>query len=266
MADVAKMMAEASGPLPARAVAPACQGPEVEGGLTRSQRDRLEIAGTLAAGSVEQRRQAALMVRRVEAERAAAREAAAVERDLDIAEARILAEDGEVMTGTGVEAIFLTDRFGAVMRHQGEPVVKLTTVRRVSRVDGLTSAWRSGHVSDAGKVAGERYRSLVEQARPPVVTASLEPKSGGRVDREAAMAAAMSRGFAARTVSAIHEACGPDIARVLAAVAGEGRTLRSLGEAGNVRIANQSRLRFALRVVEITIKEVERSPLPEGTA
>lgn len=233
-------------------------------GLSKSQRERLEIAAGLASGSMEHRRQAQAIVRRVEAELAELREARAVADDLDRAAERIAAEDGEVLASDAVEATFVTDRFGAVMRHQGDAVVKLSTVRRVSRVDGLKSAWQCGSLSDRAYAAGQWFRERLEATRPPVVTGSLEPGSCGSVEREASMAAAMSRGFAARELGLLCASMDVETARVLMAVAGEGRSLRAVSSGGREWAVCRERLVNGLALVEAWRKKTSGAPLLRG--
>ena len=204
--------------------------PETVGGwvLTTSQAMRLTMAEKLAAGSVEDRRRAAVMVRGVRDEISLVRDAMAVEADIADSLARA-AERGESFEAeTVVEGGFLTDGDGALLRVDGHLVADVVTVRRARRVDGVMSLFRSGRIDAEQKKVCDDLRGVWARSLAPVRTSSFELHSGGNVDREAPMAAAMERGFAGRLLAVINAGVGSEGAKVLMAVAGHGASVRSL--------------------------------------
>lgn len=261
MADgmsIAGMLVEAVGAVASRPVVEVVAEERVGGRrLNASQAARLDRAGRLAAGSLDDRRRAARLVRSVADELAAEAEAEAVEADME----RALAHLGpDAAWETVVEAEFLCDQDGAPLRSDGQLIAKTRSVRRVSRVDGLTSLWRAGALSEAERSVGEAYAALYASAMPPVRVSSYDGGSGGgrSLDKEAIMAAAMTRGFAARLLGEIRAACGDRNADVLEAVAGRGATVRSLGWSGKSAMRITQGLRDSLKVTA-NLLEKERS-------
>lgn len=216
--------------------------------LTAGQMERLGEAERLASGGLSERQKAASLVRAVEAELAAARVAREVDAGIadTVARARARGEAFEVELVDVGE--WRRDANGAMARRDGRPILDVEQVRRVSRVDGLASVYRAQGISDDEKRTGDAYRAKYAEAQPPMTISSLSAERGGTVDREAPMAAAMERGMAARLLGQIRAAMPADAADVLEAVAGRGETIRSLGEGGNQKVANQQRLILALSV------------------
>lgn len=217
--------------------------------LTATQRDRLIEAERLAGGGLSERRKAASLVRSVEAELAAAREARAVDAGID--ETLTLASRrGEAFE---IEAVDIgewrRDEDGCLVRRHGLPVLDVQTVRRASRVDGLASLYKAGAIRDEEKRTGDDLRRLWDAVRPPVVSGGLERSSGGQPDKEAGMAAAVLRGFVGLVLGEVEARIGD--ARtfaVLEGVAGRGLTIRSFGDGGDLKAANRERLITGLRV------------------
>lgn len=232
-----------------RAEAAAAAEPVVVNGraLTRSQRDRLAQAETLAAGGLSERRKAASIVRSVEAELAAARTLSAVDEGIadTLARAEVRGESYETEIVDIGEWRRTED--GGLARRDGLPILDVKAVRRASRTDGLARLYRAGSITDEEKRTGDSFRALCEAARPPVRAGDMEPSRGGVVDREGPMASAMLRGYAAVMLSDIAREIGDGRTFVvLDAVAGRGASIRSLGESGPQRTANLARLKAAL--------------------
>lgn len=140
---------------------------------------------------------------------------------------------------------------------------------RVKGRDGLWSAVSAGDITQAAAETGLAYRLLFETAGASQLGSQL-----GRVD-EAAVKAATSHGAAARglfrayagvrltTAEALVLKADPTqrALRVLRAVAGEGRTIRSLG-GGVPRKLNATALGLALDVMEPVLMLGRRSQAP----
>lgn len=215
--------------------------------LTRSQAQLLERAAVLARGSLEERRQGMALVRRVEAELAAALEAGAVEAGIQ----RVVAALGpdQVVVEQVEVAQFVRDAHGAVQRHQGEPVLRVEAVRRARRIDGLESLLRSGALTLDQHEAGMLYRAAVARAQVPVASSLSERMGAGRSSSDGAVLAALERGLAAVRLRLVRHAVGDDRAMaVLDAVAGRGVTVRSLVAGGDARARATKDLVRALRV------------------
>lgn len=219
--------------------------------LRPSQRAALAEAERLAAGGLAERRKAAMLVRLVDGQLKAARDGAAVAAGIEdtLLRAALRGEAFEVET---VEVgTFRRGEAGDLVRVKGQPVLDVETVRRARRVDGIASLHRGGHLSDRQVEVADRYRQLVEGARPPLGAATIEPRTGRAwSDPEAPMAAAMARGLAGAVLSNIHAAMTPDQAAVLQAVAGRGETIRGLGGGGRKWQTIRSLLIGALTVCE----------------
>ena len=254
MSNAATMLAEATGPLPTRKVVMQALVEERANGrvLTRSQSDRLARAVGLSIGSVEDRRQAAALIRAVEAELLDARTVEVVDAGIDDTISRMRARGEQVEDGEAVEAEFIRDRFGAPMRHQGELMQKVTRSRRISRVDGLRSLHRSGALSDAEVGVGERLRTLAEAARPPISSGQINPvrvDGGLAATSDDRVAAAISRGDSSMRLAMIMKAAKP-YAALLSAVVIDGQSLNSCAPEGNMRRVNIERLKKGLAVAE----------------
>lgn len=220
--------------------------------LNRWQQTALMRAAMLASGSVEQRRQAAALVRRVEQQLAGENEAEAVEAGIADTVERLRRTGAEVEVGDIEQAEFIRDRFGGVMRHQGEAMIKVTTVRRVSRVDGVESLWRAGGLSDGERQTALRYRSLYEAGLAPLGSSLGDPERSTRqaVSSDRLVWAGLDRGAALVYRTEIGRRLGDNrVVAVLDAVAGRGETIRSLGAGGDANGLNRARLRQALAVV-----------------
>jgi len=244
----------------AQATAPMSE-PVVSGRkLSREQRERLGEAERLAAGSPAERRQASAMVREIERELAAAREAEETETAIAAALARAR-RHGEAFE---VEAVdvgeWRRDDDGALVRRKGELVLDVQTVRRASRVDGLVNLYRAGVIDDRAKQWGDAFRRLWERARPPMSTSDYGFKSQGHCDTGRMLVEVALSGSAGAVIGEIArrllERMGDDRAfEVLCAVAGRGATVRSLGAGGDVNTANRDRLVLALETVSEVLSE-----------
>ncbi len=246
----AKMLAVAAGEVGARKASRAASDRIVVNGqtLNRAQSEALERAAILAKGSIEDRRQAAAMVRRVERQLLAAREAAAVAAGI----AETVQALGGSEAGIAVEVVetasFVRDTHGAVLRHQGEPVLKVETATRAKRVDGLESLLKSGALDADDHEAGLLYRRMVAKAQASVGSSLNERSAAPRMSSDGAVWSALERGYAALRLRLVRAAIGDERSMaVLDAVAGRGVTIWSLGGGGDVRAGNVRRLVLALR-------------------
>ncbi len=129
--------------------------------------------------------------------------------------------------------------------------------------DGLWTALEAGTITSAMAEAGLSYRALFEAAGAEQLGSQL-----GRVD-QASIRASSSHGATARglfrayagvratTAEALVLKADPSqrALRMLRAVAGEGRSLRSIGGGGNTRDANAEALRLALPIVGTSLAE-----------
>ncbi|HAL06363.1 MAG TPA: hypothetical protein DCP26_03265 [Brevundimonas sp.] len=244
------MLAVAAGEVGARKASRAASDRIVVNGqtLNRAQSEALERAAILAKGSIEDRRQAAAMVRRVERQLLAAREAAAVAAGI----AETVQALGGSEAGIAVEVVetasFVRDTHGAVLRHQGEPVLKVETATRAKRVDGLESLLKSGALDADDHEAGLLYRRMVAKAQASVGSSLNERSAAPRMSSDGAVWSALERGYAALRLRLVRAAIGDERSMaVLDAVAGRGVTIWSLGGGGDVRAGNVRRLVLALR-------------------
>lgn len=219
--------------------------------LRPSQRIALVEAERLAAGGLAERRKAPMLVRLVDAQLKAARDGAAVAAGIEDTLLRAVLR-GEAFEVETVEVgTFRRGDAGDLVRVKGRPVLDVETVRRARRVDGIASLHRGGHLTDRQVEIADRYRQLVEDARPPLGAATIAPRAGRAwADPEAPMAAAMARGVAGAALADIHSAMTPEQAAVLQAVAGRGETLRGLGGGGRRWQTNRSLLIAALTACE----------------
>jgi len=147
----------------------------------------------------------------------------------------------------------------------GESVVPFNTAGavRVRERDGLWGALESGVITSAMAEAGFEYRARFEAAGAEQLGSQL-----GRVG-EGMVKASSSHGATARglfrayagvqvTTAEAHVLTADPTQRaltVLRAVAGEGRTIRSLGQGGNARAANGKALAVALPIVARSLTE-----------
>lgn len=246
----AKMLVQAAGDVSARPRAVAGADQVVINGqvLNRAQAVALERAAVLAQGSIEERRQAAAMVRRVEGQLASAREAAAVEAGIVETVATLGGRKAGVELEVVETASFVRDTHGAVLRHQGEPVLKVETATRAKRIDGLESLWKSGALDDQALADGMLYRQTVAKAQASVGSSLNERTGAPRMNSDGAVWSALDRGYAALRLRLVKAAVGDARAmEVLDAVAGRGVTIRTLAGGGDVRASNVKRLVIALR-------------------
>lgn len=216
--------------------------------LLPSQRERLGEAERLAAGGPMDRRRAAAMVRQVSAELEAAREARGVEAAIVDSLARA-ARRGEAFAVEVVDiGEWRRNEDGGLVRRGGLPVLDVQTVRRASRLDGLTSLYKAGAITDQEKQDGDAYRVLFEQARPPVSTSAYrDGGGGGHCDTGHMLVAVAEAGSAGAALGRIARACGDArTVAVLEAVAGRGASVRSLGAGGDAKARNLTRLKVGL--------------------
>lgn len=247
----AKMLAQAAGDVSTRPRAVVEPDRIIINGqtLNRAQAVALERAAVLAQGSIEERRQAASMVRRVEGQLASAREAAAVEAGI----AESVVTLGGAAAGVTLEVVetasFVRDTHGAVLRHQGELVLKVETATRAKRVDGLESLWKSGALDDQALEDGMLYRQTVAKAQASVGSSLNERTGAPRMNSDGAVWSALDRGLAAVRLRLVKAAVGDARTMdVLDAVAGRGVTIWSIGGGGNERVCNTRLLVRALGV------------------
>jgi hypothetical protein len=224
--------------------------------LTATQRDRLIEAERLAAGSLSDRKRAASIVRGVEAELTAAREARAVDAGIEDALARA-ALRGEAFE---VEIVDIGEwrrgEDGGLVRRHGLPVLDVQTVRRASRIDGLASLYKAEAISDDEKQTGDACRAVFEQARPPVSSSQYGSTGGGQCDTGQMLVAVAMAGSAAALVAKIAKACGDvKVFAVLEAVAGRGASVRSLGDGGGSKARNLARLKAGLAAAKCAIEQ-----------
>lgn len=248
VSDQAKMLASAAGKAGARKVVQPVEAVVVNGQkLDRGQALALERAAMLASGSVEQRRQAAALVRGVERQLGAAEQARDVAAGVVETVAVLGGQRVEVVVEEVEVAAFERDRHGAVVRHQGEPVLRSETVRRARRVDGLTSLLQSSALTQAEYETGMLYRRMVERAQASVGSSLGERTGVASVSSDKAVWAAIERGLAAVRLRLVRRAVGDARAMVvLDAVAGRGVTVRSLGGGGRGSMQDGQRLVAAL--------------------
>jgi hypothetical protein len=223
--------------------------------LTATQRDRLIEAERLAGGGLSERKKAAALVRSVEAELTAAREARAVDRGIEDTLARA-AGRGEAFE---VEIVDIGEwrraEDGGLVRRNGLPVLDVQTVRRASRVDGLASLYKAGSIGDEEKRIGDACRVLFEQAKPPISSSQYGSSAGGGCDTGRMLVAVAEAGKAGAMVWQIARACRDvKVFTVLEAVAGRGATIRSLGDGGDLKARNLDRLRAGLAAAKGVIE------------
>ncbi len=127
--------------------------------------------------------------------------------------------------------------------------------KRVKGRDGLRSLVESGALTETDERVGLAYRLLFEQAgKGAGLGSQLEDRPRSvRDSSHGAVAAGLFRAYAGVRLTGVETAVasadrtGRSLA-LLRAVAGEGRTLRSLAEGGNAKRANLKALQLALRV------------------
>ena len=255
-ASIAAMMVDAVGAAVSARPAPIVVETETRVGgrvLNASQSARLDRATRLAAGSLNDRRRAARIVRSVQDELAATAEAEAVQADMERAAAHL----SESVVETVAEAEFLRDQDGVALR-DGEGQLLAPKVRHVTRrrrVDGIASLFQVGALCEAEKRWGDAYRDLYASALPPIGYSSFEGGRGGSVDKEALMCAAIERGQAAVLLARIRVACGEEGAAVLEAVAGRGETIRGMGFCGRQALRITQALRDSLKIADFLMQK-----------
>jgi hypothetical protein len=156
----------------------------------------------------------------------------------------------------------LDDVARAAMR-RGERVSQYNDdgARRIKSRDGLAALAEGGAISEQEAKDGMAYRLLFEEAgKGAGLGSQLEdrPKSI-RSSTHGAVAHGLFRAYVGVRLTGIETAVNHADAsgRALAAlrgVAGEGRSVRSLGRGGDVRTKNLAALRLALRVVRAAIE------------
>ncbi|MDY6922768.1 MAG: hypothetical protein SWI22_02265 [Pseudomonadota bacterium] len=224
--------------------------------LSRYQRERLAEAEGLASGNLSDRRRAALIIRDIERELSEARTSEAVEAAIDDTLSRAKARGEEFEVETVDVGEWRRNDDGSMARRHGQIVLDVQTVRRASRVDGLANLYKSGSITDEAKRWGDTYRVLWEQAMPPVSISGLSASGGGGRDPGRMLERVALAGRASAVVTEIGRRIGDQrTLDVLNAVVGQGRTLRSLGNGGDLNHANKQRLVDALAVVETVLQE-----------
>lgn len=224
--------------------------------LSRTQRERLAEAQALASGGLSERRRASVIIRDVERELAAARTSEAVEAGIEDTLARAR-KRGEVIEVETVEVgAWRMNEDGSMTRRNGQIVLDVQTVRRASRIDGLASLYKAGSINDRTKRSGDAFRVLWGRAQPPMAVSDYAPKAGGgRCDPGQMLVQVALSGSAGAVISEIGQRLDDRSFQVLNAVAGRGQTIRSLGDGGDLKVANRERLVAALGVVEQVLSE-----------
>lgn len=220
--------------------------------LTRDQALALHRAADLAKGGAYERVRAAALVREVERDIAQASEADAVAEGV----AETVALQGGKAAGlrreVAVEASFLRDERGGLVRNDGELIVRLERVKRMRRDDGLANLLSSGALTSKQFAVGQLYRVTMAKASPSSRSSLCERESGGASGgSDAAIWSSLDRAYAALRLRLVREAVGDECAyALLNAVAGHGKTIRSLGSTGRAAIADAKKLAAALDVAE----------------
>lgn len=240
------------------------RGPAVANGkrLTQSQRERLAEAETLAAGTWRDRQRAAHIVRLVEGELIAARMTSAVERGIEdtLQRAQARGETFEIETVDVGE--WRRNEMGGLARRGGLPILDVQTVRRASRIDGLASLHKAGSISDDDKQIGDAFRLIYDRAKPPVSVSAYGSTQAGFKDVGHMLVSVAEAGSALAVLSDIRRRIGDQqTADVLEAVAGRGATIRSLGDAGSLKVANRERLLAGLSVAKDVLSDLNRKRL-----
>lgn len=239
--------------------------------FTSTQLQALDKAERLRAlkgpGATRRRAKAAAIVRGVEAQREYAREvtevAAGIAETFEIAEAR-----GEkVVEERVVRAEFARGEHGELVCEKDRPVLLTQVVvhKRIRDRDGLLALVREKKLTEREHQTGLSIRYLVERV-PGRLGSCLEERtsSGATSTSDPFVAAALQRAYLGVVLTAVERAFGnreDGVAelRALRAIAGEGSSLRSLGEGQNAREANLRRLKRALAVAEQAIATIRQT-------
>lgn len=224
--------------------------------LSRGQRERLADADRLTKGGLSERQRAAAIVREVERELEAAREADQV--DAGIADTLTRAKErGETFeVEEVVVGAWRRSESGGLARRDGQPILDTETVRRASKVDGLANLYRAGAISDRTKMDGDRFRVLWEKAKPPMSGSAYDKQpGGGGCDTGRMLVQVAEAGTAAAIVGEIQRRLDARAFDVMVAVAGRGQSIRSLGSGGDFKTANQARLVGALGAFSAMLSE-----------
>lgn len=235
--------------------------------LSDAQRVRLGQASKLAAGTPAERREAAAIVRGVEAEIAASRDQVETERCVARALERARRAGEAVEIEEVVVGEWRRDEDGALVRRRGELVLDTQTVRRASRVDGLASLYKSGALTDDEKRTGDELRSMFEKAMPPMSVSAYGSTQAGFKDVGHMLVSVAEAGEALADLDRLRRAVGD--ARtwaVVEAVAGRGATIRSLGAGGDLNMANRQRLKTGLATLKEALKDLKRDRLTKSLA
>lgn len=243
---------------------PAVRGPAVVNGkrLTSGQRERLAEAEALAAGSWQDRQRAVFIIRQVEGELAAARANSAVERGIEDTLERARARGETFVVETVDVGEWRRNEMGGLARRGGLPILDVQTVRRASRIDGLASLHKAGSISDADKQIGDAFRLIFDKAKAPVSVSGFGSTQAGFKDVGHMLVSVAEAGSALAVLSAIRRRIGdPRTVEVLEAVAGRGATIRSLGDAGSLKVTNRERLLAGLAVAKDVLSDLNRKRL-----
>lgn len=177
--------------------------------------------------------------------------------------AEALREADEIANQVRVELEASVEDVALSAKRRGERVSQHNDdgARRIKTRDGLASLQEGGAITEQEAKDGMAYRLLFEQAgKGAGLGSQLEdrPKSV-RSSSHGAVAHGLLRAYVGVRLTGIETAVGHADAsgRALAAlraVAGEGRTVRSLGQGGDVKKKNLAALRLALRVTRAAIE------------
>ncbi len=231
-------------------------------GLKPSQRAALVEAERLAAGGLSERRKAAALVRRVEAQLRAAREGLAVEDGIADTLARAEGRGEAFEVETVDVGTFRRDDHGGLVRVKGQPVLDVQTVRRARRADGLASLHRGGWITDDERRIADECRALVEAARPLLRGSVTESRIGSAwFDKEAAMAAAMDRGAANLLLTKILELMSVEERDVFLAIVVQRESLWLRASGGRRGEANRAALSAALATAGAAIEAARKKRL-----
>lgn len=249
----ARMLALAAGNAGERIKAKCAEAVIVNGRrLSRDQALALRRASELAKGSSADRMRASAIVRDVERAIAGATEAEAIAAGVAETVSLQGGEAGGLINEEAVEPSFVRDERSALVRHEGELIVRVERVKRIRRDDGLANLLASGALTSEQFEIGQMYRVASAKAAPST-RSSLCEREGGSTSgsSDAAVWSALDRAYAALRLRLVRAAIGDDRAfAVLDAVAGRGETIRSLGSGGGTKARNVACLVSALGVAD----------------
>jgi hypothetical protein len=151
----------------------------------------------------------------------------------------------------------------AQAKARGEKVVAYNAAgaHRIKTHDGLAALFDSGALSEEELNTGLVYRLLYEEAAADGgVGSQLEDRvRAPACSSHGAVAAGLLRAYAGVRLTGVERAVqnadrGGQTLIVLRAVAGEGRTVRSLASSGGARLSATSRLKRALLIVAAALR------------